>query len=647
MAPPADEPAAIGRLAALLAPTPGRAGFALRQAMICALVALVTAIYQSPEAALTIYVVFFLNKGDRVESVILNLVFVVLISLIIGLVLLLSLVIMDWPLGRVAAITAISMGLLFLASTSKLRPVGATVALIVGFGLDELGSLQIGEVAVRALLYAWGFVAIPAAVSLVVNLLAAPSPRDLLLRALAVRLRLCAAEVRVPNGAARAVFADVRDEGSAELDGLLRRAAVERSVAQDDRPALRAAIGSSTELLLLTDLAAADPPLLDAEERAAFGATLEEMAHILASDAYPVDVRVEREATPRSGLGQLFEGALRGFAVPNPDAAAAAAAKPAGGFFLPDAFSNPEHVQYALKTTTAAMLCYMLYQILDWPGIHTCFITCYIVALGTAAETIEKLTLRILGCLVGAAAGYAAILLVLPDLTSIGALMAVVFAGALASAWVAAGSARIAYAGFQIAFAFFLCVVQGPSPAFDLSVARDRVIGILIGNLVSFVIFTQVWPVSVSRRVDPGFAALLRQLAAMLRASTPAGRRALAGQALTTRQSLDSDLTLVRYEPASLRPTEAWLARRRRAGRVVGSLIPRLFLSGNEKVLAEESAARLEAMANALDGAEAPAAVPVAAASPLRDRIMTELDSLGADLAPAPADPRITGLATA
>ncbi len=645
MAPPADEPAPMSPLAALLAPTPGRAGFALRQAVICALVALVTAIYQSPEAALTIYVVFFLNKGDRVESVIQNLVLVMLMSLNIGLVLLLSLVIMDWPLGRVAAIAVISMGLLFLASASKLRPVGATVALVVGFGLDELGSLQIGEVAVRALLYAWGFFAIPAAVSLVVNLLAAPSPRDLLLRALAVRIRLCAAEVRVPNGAARAVFADARDKGSAELDGLLRRAAVERSVAPDDRPALRAAIGSSTELLLLTDLAAADQPLLDAADRAVFGATLEEMAHILATDAYPVDVRVEREATPRSGLGQLFEGALRGFAVPNLNAAAAA--KPAGGFFLPDAFSNPEHVQYALKTTTAAMLCYMLYQILDWPGIDTCFITCYIVALGTAAETIEKLTLRILGCLVGAAAGYAAILLVLPGLTSIGALMAVVFAGALASAWVAAGSARIAYAGFQIAFAFFLCVVQGPSPAFDLSVARDRVIGILVGNLMSFVIFTQVWPVSVSRRVDPGFAVLLRQLAAMLRASTLDGRRALAGQALTTRQSLDSDLTLVRYEPASLRPANAWLTRRRRAERIVGSLIPRLFLGANEKALAEESAALLEVMADVLDGAEAPAAVPAAGASPLRDQIKAELDSLGADLAPVPADPRITGLATA
>ncbi len=113
------------------------------------------------------------------------------------------------------------------------------------------------------------------------------------------------------------------------------------------------------------------------------------------------------------------------------------------------------------------MACYFLYVLLDWPGIHTCLITCYIVALGTTAETVEKLGLRILGCLVGSATGTAAIVWVIPTIASIWAFLAVVFAGALCGAWIAAGSARIAYAGFQFAFAFFLCVIQGTGPAFD------------------------------------------------------------------------------------------------------------------------------------------------------------------------------------
>ncbi len=60
--------------------------------------------------------------------------------------------------------------------------------------------------------------------------------------------------------------------------------------------------------------------------------------------------------------------------------------------------------------------------------------------------------------------------------------MLVVFAGALIGGWVAARSERIAYAGFQITFAFFLCVIQGSGPAFDLTIARDRVIGVLIAT---------------------------------------------------------------------------------------------------------------------------------------------------------------------
>ena len=121
-----------------------------------------------------------------------------------------------------------------------------------------------------------------------------------------------------------------------------------------------------------------------------------------------------------------------------------------------------------------------------------------------------------MGCLLGAAAGIAAIVYLIPSITSIGALMIVVFLGALVSAWVAAGSPRISYAGFQIAFAFFLCVIQGAGPSFDLTTARDRVIGILLGNMVVYVIFANIWPVSVGKRIDPAIAALLWRLSGLL-----------------------------------------------------------------------------------------------------------------------------------
>jgi len=259
--------------------------------------------------------------------------------------------------------------------------------------------------------------------------------------------------------------------------------------------------------------------------------------------------------------------------------------KERAGFFAADAFSNPDYIQYALKTTAAAMFCYLFYSLLDWPGIHTAFLTCYIVALGTTAETVEKLTLRIVGCLVGAAAGYGTMIFLIPYLTSITALMVVVFGGALAAGYVAAGSPRISYAGFQMAFAFFLCVIQGPSPAFDLTIARDRVIGILIGNVVVYLLFTNLWPISVGRRIDPAIAALLRQLGAMMTAD-PQTRRALASQAQSALAEIETDIDLAGYEPSAVRPTEAWLSARRRVAAEIGAVGSVLLLSADNNATA-------------------------------------------------------------
>ncbi|CAH2810303.1 MAG: Putative transmembrane protein [uncultured Caballeronia sp.] len=206
-----------------------------------------------------------------------------------------------------------------------------------------------------------------------------------------------------------------------------------------------------------------------------------------------------------------------------------------GGFFLPDAFTNPEHIRYALKTTAAAVFCYLLYSQLNWSGIHTCFITVYMVSLGTTAETVEKMTLRIAGCLAGPLLGTAAVVFVIPAMTSVVGLMGVVFLGALLSAWIAFGSPRISYAGFQIVLVFFMCVIQGAAPGFDLTVARDRTIGILTGNVVVYLIFTRVWPVSVAARVDTTLTSLQHQWERLSALANSATRCAQASSAMAQR----------------------------------------------------------------------------------------------------------------
>ena len=260
-----------------------------------------------------------------------------------------------------------------------------------------------------------------------------------------------------------------------------------------------------------------------------------------------------------SAAGRPPQGACR--RVAPTDASTAPTAPKRGGFFLSDAGTNPEHIAYALKTTGAAMFCYLLYTLLDWPGIHTCVITCYIVSLGSAGETVQKLRLRLAGCVIGALAGTAASVFIVPHMDSIASLLALVSIAAALSAWIAVGPPAIAYAGFQIAFAFFLCVIQGAGPGFDLTIARDRTIGILLGNMVVYLIFTRVWPVSIAASVDRAMTALRAQWRAV--AAGGAARHALAAEALAAGRDAQRQLSLTAYEPAWLRPPQAWQDARR------------------------------------------------------------------------------------
>ena len=606
MAQPAADVRAPGprEVLRLLAPFPGRTSIAVRVALICALTVLVTSAYGTPEAALSAYVVFFMIRADRVTSIVLAAALLLIITIVIGLVLGVAIFSIDYSILRVACMAVLSVGLLYLTSASKLRPVGAILAMIVGFGLDQLGLAPFGEAATRALLYIWLTIAIPVGVAIVVNLLIAPSPRRLALAQIAKRLRLAAQRLRGDDDARAAFDASLR-EGDKQLLTWLKLSKLEGSSSAADVAALRQAIASSTALMVGVALTDREPDArLPAAFAAPIAATLDEMAAILERGGYPVDVTLA--LPPADALPPLarvaatdLHAAITRFAEPGaaadttapapaapvsapaaarPEPVASPAPAPRGGFFLPDARSNPDHIRYALKTTAAAVFCYLLYSQLDWSGIHTCVVTCYIVSLGSTAETVEKLTLRIVGCIVGALLGTAALVFVVPALSSIGQLMALVFAGAWLSAWVAFGSPRIGYAGFQIAFAFFLCVIQGAGPGFDLTIARDRTIGILLGNVVVYLVFTRIWPVSIGKQIDVALAALLEQWRRVAQIAQPAERRTLAAEAFARHGAIAQELGLVHYEPSWVRPAATWLATRRRALAELGALEGPLFL---------------------------------------------------------------------
>jgi len=184
-----------------------------------------------------------------------------------------------------------------------------------------------------------------------------------------------------------------------------------------------------------------------------------------------------------------------------PDTPKIAAQPKPKSLFVPDAFTNPAHVHFAFKVTFAAMFCYIVYEGIDWSGIHTAFITCTFIALESTEATLYKGTLRFVGCLIGGALALFSIVFLMPHMETIASLVVLVACAAAIAGWVAAGSERISYAGLQIAFAFFYSVFQGYAPDTDLDNVRNRVVGILFGLIVTGLVFQYIWPERAADRI--------------------------------------------------------------------------------------------------------------------------------------------------
>jgi multidrug resistance protein MdtO len=215
-----------------------------------------------------------------------------------------------------------------------------------------------------------------------------------------------------------------------------------------------------------------------------------------------------------------------------------------------DAWSNPEHARFALKTTIAVMASYFIYSMLDWPGIRTAVTTCFFVALGTFGETLHKLTLRIVGASIGGLLATLCIVYVLPQMTDIGQLALLIAAVAAGGAWISTSSERLSYLGMQLAFAFFLGVLHDYGPTTELTTARDRFIGILLGNVLIAIVFSTLWPKSALERARELIAQALAALGVLLRtaANPRADSRLVVVQKITEARHL---VSIAVFEAAS------------------------------------------------------------------------------------------------
>jgi multidrug resistance protein MdtO len=181
-----------------------------------------------------------------------------------------------------------------------------------------------------------------------------------------------------------------------------------------------------------------------------------------------------------------------------------------------DAFTNPGHVQFALKVTLAGMIGYIFYTASDYFGIHTVYYTPLIIALGSTGATMYKGVLRIAGCVIGGALDLICTIWLIPRFDTLGMYLLIVFCAHALAAWVAFGSERISYVGLQIALAFDLGVLADYGPSTEIDPIRDRFIGIILGIIIISTVFSLVWPEDASSVARQKLAAGLRAIASLL-----------------------------------------------------------------------------------------------------------------------------------
>lgn len=590
-----------------LKPFPGRLAMTWRVALLCAIVTAACMMYEIPEAAISCYLIIYLMKPDAVVNIGTGVGFLVLLFGVVAFLVWIVNLTIGSTMHIMAAIVVTSCLLLYLGAASQLGENGGVAALIIAFLLTLIVKAPFGAAATFALREAWAMAAMPMALMVAFNLCLGFSPVTLLRDKLRARL---AAAAEALEGAGEEGLRELLREGEAAFDQQAVVARVLRLVPTAAARQIAADVRGGFALMLAVS---ALPDDLAPERRAALARGVRaSLAALDAGAAPPPPPAPPSEADPAEsaawGALAAIAGAPEGEVIPAPKVP----------FFAPDALTNPAYSRFALKTTAAAVICFLIYTAIDWQGIHTAMITCYVAALGTTGETVHKLALRIAGCLVGAALGFGAILFVMPHIDGVGALMALVFTGCLVGAWVSTGPERISYAGVQVALAFLLIVIQGFGPSLSFDTGRGRIFGILLGNLVVYLIFTRVWPAPVELDVRRRLADALDGLARIARIAP--GRRggAIGGAAQVEGYAGKSDemLDLLPFEPEGLRPPPAREAALRGAVEEVEALNRAIWLS---RVDLGPVATRLDALAARFrappdGGDDLPAASPAEAA---------------------------------
>jgi multidrug resistance protein MdtO len=568
-------PPFLAFLAQELAPREGRVLAVARIAAASTITVAIAMLFRIPLAAYMAYMVFLASKDDIAGTA--RMVVAACLAITLGVIFSLGLtqISLGDPAIRLPAMALTTFLAMFSARTFALGPISFLAGFIVVTMQSVVDQMPSPEAFTRLTLWLWVVVVVPVAVTMLINLLFGPAASAVAERG--VRKVLADLEAALTRG---------------EIAGRLAewRAILVPLIEKSRNPP---AIHRLLDALVILE---AYPDPIPPRERTRLSSLVRGCLSALERRSPLAEAPAETESMPEAFAATHAFAELQRELSRTPAHRPAPTGQKPRQLFVPDALSNPAHWQFALKTTLAIMIVYSVYTMLDWPGLLTSIVTVFFVALGSVGETVHKLTLRISGALIGGLIAGLSIVFVLPHFTDIGQLCALTAAVALFAGWVTTGSERLSYAGMQIALAFFMGLLQTYSPATDLTVLRDRVVGILLGNVVMTLVFSTLWPESAITRLRGALADALRGIAALLR--SPENAEANRQHTVEALARADNFEALSRFELEML-PRQSHLPDLHSIERLAGAA----FVASSEPLAREVDAPAVASLGNWLDRA--------------------------------------------
>src|SRR5262245_27706695 len=512
-----------------LAPTPGRGSATFRLTLACVIATIPILTHRIPHALVVMIVMYLITQEDTAATLLGSILAVAGVTLGLGAALLVWMVALDIAWLRIACFVGFVVAGLWLKRVLVIGALGSALGLPAALVmiLPDVGPLPL-ENLVEFVLWIWLCVTLGLAVNVGVQLLLAPGdPLTLLLRELDARLHAVENTLRELAGATELAppptgmsLEALATAGMSRPLALLKTASLTNAVARQRHETLGATITLVDRLV--TDAGAlrvlasstSTTPMRESLLRAADGCA--DARRAFAERRWPKPAAAAPSSAPTPPPLADMERTLEQLSVvsriepPKPTTK-----EPGPHLLLPDATTNPEYVQFAVKGALAALICYILFIGFDYPGIYTSVITCFVVSLSTIGSSNQKGLLRFGGAVVmrPSAPWYA-----LPTVDRLGGSCLVFPTATPVAAWINFGSPRISYGGDQTGLAFYKATLHHLGPSMSATVVRDRLIGVAFGLIVFGIVEHLLWPVRAADRMHARLADVFGSLAAFARA---------------------------------------------------------------------------------------------------------------------------------